>query len=107
MASIDALSGLSSKPSFDLSETEFVSLKSVREVATLDDQSWKDLVAAVHSFVGEHVTECMFTPRTLKKGPYKNLLDLFLNEGGAQFWAADREGYQRGNHFVWPADREK
>ncbi len=107
MASIDALSGGSNKPDFGLNENDFITLKSVKEVATLDDQRWKNLLQAVHSFVGSHLDECAFTPRTLKKGPYSKLLGLFMINGGSQLWDAHREGHQRGDHFVWPQDQER
>lgn len=107
MASIDALSRVDNKPDFSLNENDFISLKSVKEVATLEDQRWKELLQAVHLFVTDHLDECTFTPRTLKKGPYSKLLELFLSNGGSQLWASDREGYQRDTHFVWPDDQEK
>jgi len=46
MASIDALSTVSNKPDFSLNDNDFITLKSVREVATLDDHRWK--LQAVH-----------------------------------------------------------
>lgn len=107
MASIDALSGAQTKPTFSLSDNDFGTLKSVKEVATLGEQSWKELLHAIHSFVADHLDKCTFTPRNLKKGPYSDLLELFLSNGGTQFWDGDREGYQRGTHFVWPDDQEK
>lgn len=107
MASIDALSAVDTKPDFSLNENEFSSLKAVREVATLEDQRWRELVHAVHSFVADHLDECTFVPRNLKKGPYSRLVELFLSNGVSQLWASDREGYQAGSHFVWPNDQEK
>lgn len=107
MASIDALSAVSSKPSFNLNDNDFITLKSVKEVATLDDERFKELLHNVHDFVADHVDECTFTPRNLKKGPYSKLLELFMSNGGSQFWTPGREGYQRATDLVWPDDQDK
>lgn len=110
MASIDALVQMAqapTKPGFNPNEAEFGSLKSIKEVATLDDQRWKELLQAVHSFVADHLEECSFTPRNLTKGPYSDLLQLFLDGGGSNLWDTNRDGFQRGAHFVWPEDKQK
>ena len=107
MASIDALTEVSRKPSFNLNDNEFISLKSVKEVATLEDQPWKELVQTVHSFIEENIDKCKVTPRSIKKECYSTLVDTFFEEGGSHFWDADRKGYQRASHLVWPDDEEK
>ena len=106
MASIDALSGVATKPSVSLNENDFTTLKSVKEVITLDFQ-WLDLLKVIHSFVAEHIEECKTIPRTLKSDIYKDLVDSFLEDNGQKYWSEERDGFMKATHFAWPVDQEK
>jgi hypothetical protein len=44
MASIDTPSGVSNEPNLGLNESDFIALKSVIEVATLEELRWKYIV---------------------------------------------------------------
>lgn len=107
MASIDILSDVATKPDFELVDNNFTTLKSVKDVVTLEAQSFKDLQEAAHEFVAENIDECGKTPRTLKKVNYQVLLDSFLGENAKGFWDEDREGCSNATHLVWPDDTEK
>ena len=115
MASIDALAkglqapsqGPPSKPRFELEDKEFPSVKSVRTVATLPEQFFKDLCDDVREFVIESLSAFDDTPRTIKKPKYRRLLDSFMEKFGKVYWAADRPKFNSTTDFVWPADKEK
>jgi len=107
MASIDILSGVATKPTFNLVDNDLTTLKSVKEVATLEPQSFKDLLEAIHEFVAENIEECGKTPRSLKKPGYQVLVDSILSENAKDFWDEDRAGCNKATHLVWPDDQEK
>ena len=115
MASIDALAeglpapsqGPPSKPRFELEDKDFLSVKSVRTVATLPEQFFKDLCDDVREFVIRLLPSFDDTPRTIKKPKYRKLLDDFMEQFGKAYWAADRRNFNPATCFVWPADKEK
>ncbi|KAI9880231.1 MAG: hypothetical protein M1830_004575 [Pleopsidium flavum] len=107
MTSIDILSGVATKPGFALADNDFATLKSVKEVATLEPQTFKDLLEAIHQFVADNIEECGKTPRSLKKTGYQDLVDSFLSDNAKDFWDEDRTGCNKVTHLVWPDDQEK
>ncbi len=106
MASIDALSGDLTKPKFELNDNEFTSLKSVKDVATVEP-AWKDLLEAIHDHVAENIEDCSNVPRSLKQETYRTLVDSFLHDHGSKFWTEDREGCAEATHLIWPDDHDK
>lgn len=94
------------RPAIERNEKQFVSLKAIREKATISDDAFKDFAKDIEDFVKDNEVECQKKPRMWSKENWKKLGQDFIEAGaGEKYWTTQRTGFNVENDYMYPEDK--